>query len=310
MMEKARKKIAESKVDNYLKSASNLTFLVGAGISMDPPTSLPSAIEIGQTLIRLCTPKKYHEKLMKIQSLRFEMIISQMVIYIGDALSYLDYFDLYKKPNLIHYFLAHILEKKSLILTTNFDNMVEYAAMNIYGNECQDLIVPVITKEDFLQYSEPNDILTENKYGIYKIHGSKTDVIKQRDTTQSLITTMESLGKNKKKGETFSLESFKRIAFNNLTRDRTLVVMGYSGNDDFDIGPTLKKINGIRRLIWIEHSKSLKCNTMKFNIIDKTSKDDGNRLNKLLKDISHRNNCNIIKISVNTGNFVREKLWP
>ncbi|MFX1238856.1 MAG: hypothetical protein ACFE8P_14200, partial [Promethearchaeota archaeon] len=41
--------------------------------------------------------------------------------------------------------------------------------------------------------------------------------------------------------------------FDNISCDRSLVVMGYSGSDDFDIVPTLKVIKGLRNLIWINH---------------------------------------------------------
>ena len=33
-----------------------------------------------------------------------------------------------------------------------------------------------------------------------------------------------------------------------------LVIMGYSGSDDFDIGPMLKELPALTRLIWIDHS--------------------------------------------------------
>ena len=39
------------------------TFLVGAGASMDAPTSMPSAREIVSTLLNLCAPKEEIERL-------------------------------------------------------------------------------------------------------------------------------------------------------------------------------------------------------------------------------------------------------
>ncbi len=48
----------ESPLEQYFTEKKKYTFLVGAGISMDAPSSLPSAVKIVRSLINLCAPEE------------------------------------------------------------------------------------------------------------------------------------------------------------------------------------------------------------------------------------------------------------
>ncbi len=125
-----------------------------------------------------------------------------------------------------------------------------------------------------------------------------------------MITTISALGKGREEGETFAIEPFKKSTVFNLMKDRTLVVMGYSGSDDFDIGPTLRELPFLNRIIWIEHYQG---NGLEISKIkpDETSKSQlgSSQLHNLLREISSTGDFEVILIRANTQNFIKKSLW-
>ena len=132
----------------------------------------------------------------------------------------MDYYDIVTEPNVIHYFLANAIIHGNNVITTNFDYMIERALMEIIDKEKQSNILPVITKQDFLEYLEPRRLIKRNYYLLYKMHGSKKNIITMENTLDSLITTMSALGKEREKGKTFTIEPYKKPAIYNLMKQR------------------------------------------------------------------------------------------
>ena len=62
---------------NSIIKDKELSFLVGAGISMDKPSSVPSAREIVRSLLELCVPPEEVENLLGLDNLRFEFPITK-----------------------------------------------------------------------------------------------------------------------------------------------------------------------------------------------------------------------------------------
>lgn len=232
------------------------TFLVGAGISMDAPANLPSAREITRVILEFCAPSEEIETILAQNMLRYELIVEVLQQLYDTELIFMDYFDLIRFPNLNHLFLAAAMLEKHCVITTNFDYLIEYGLMKLLPSEHYPYILPVITKEDYRQYKEPFPLMDKGYYPLYKIHGSKQNIVTQELTIDSLVTTISDLGKDRKQGETFAIEPYKKPAVNNLMRNRSLLVMGYSGSDDFDIGPVLKELPHLHSLVWIEHTSS------------------------------------------------------
>ncbi|KKK45768.1 hypothetical protein LCGC14_0646980 [marine sediment metagenome] len=297
-------------IESFFPPESGYTFLVGAGISMDAPTNMPSALQIVRALLELSAPLEEIEKLLSLKKLRFELVVEKFQIELDEELRFLDYLELISKPNIIHLFLGNIITRGNYVVTTNFDYMIEHALINILDKKWHQDIIPVITKEDFIFYQDPQKLKNSGKYVFYKIHGSKRNIITGNETKQSLITTISSLGKEREEGEIFALEPFKKLAIYNLMKKRTLVVMGYSGNDDFDIGPTLKELPYLKKLIWIEHSPGTE---IEFTRIHQDNylkdKEDFSDIEKLLHEISRSVEFDIILIRTNTSNFIKSKLW-
>jgi tetratricopeptide (TPR) repeat protein len=301
-----------SEIKNLFNEDQSYTFLVGAGISMDPPSCVPSARMFVKDLFKYYAPEEEIGMLSQLDSLRYEFLVEKIQNLFDKELRFLDYLDEVKEPNANHIFLANMIMRLDPVLTTNFDYLLEMglkvklSQFRITHPYHQKVMI-IITKEDYgknIQFQFP----------IIKIHGSKWDCIKGRPTKDSLITTMSALGKDREKGKTFAIEPYKKKLIDKIMLYRNLVVMGYSGSDDFDISPMLKELNGLKRIIWIEHavdmqgeeiSKYLPVGSSKLQINSSFSKQD-----LLLIELASEKNIEVFKITTNTINFVKTKLAP
>ena len=300
----------EENIEALFPPKSRYTFLVGAGISMDPPTNMPSARQIVRNLLELCAPPEEVENLLSLDMLRFELVVEKIQDIFDEDLKFLDYLEYVTEPNIIHLFLSNAITRGNYVVTTNFDYLIEQALMRVLGANWHQDIIPVISKEDFIFYQDPKNLINSSKYPLYKIHGSKYDIITGKDTRESLITTMSALGKDREGGETFAIEPYKKPAVFNLMNERTLVVMGYSGSDDFDIGPALREMPFLNRLIWIDHSQKDQIEIIKMKKKEKLIfSENQSHLEQLLEEISFSGDFEVILIKTNTSKFIHTNLW-
>ena len=298
----------ENSIDTLISSDKRLVFLVGAGISIDPPTNLIPATQFIRYLLELCAPEEEIKNLIAIKSLRYEMIAEIIQRYIDYDLDFMNYIELITQPNLNHFFLANLIRKGHSIYTTNFDYLIEYALKEIMDKEEISNIFPVITKNDFIQYQNPYDTYQNGKYPVYKLHGAKKNIITKINTTESLVTTMSAFGKGNK---FLSLEPYKKKSFLEVCKNNILIVMGYSGRDDFDIAPMLRQLFNIKKLIWIDHQLNDSIEIFNFNpkqafVIPKNL----SRIERLLAEISSNTEAEVYMIKTNTGQLIKNVLWP
>jgi len=203
-----------------------------------------------------------------------------------------------------------MIKHGNFVMTTNFDYLIEYA-LNHSGIPLEE-IVPVITKEDFEKFANPYEQLNQGKKSIYKLHGSTKNFATQENTRDSLVATIQAFGSNKQGENVFQLEPFKRPLFENITKDRSLVVMGYSGSDDFDIVPTLKILKNVQNIIWINYTHNLEMgkeqiyeiNDNTFQSLDKLEM-NLKKVAQILFEIWQGKNINqIYLVNVNTDKMV------
>jgi tetratricopeptide (TPR) repeat protein len=172
-------------------------------------------------------------------------------------------------------------------------------------------IKPIITKDDFLAYEDPYDIINnQGLYPVYKIHGSKNNIVTGASTLSSLVTTMWALGKDREEGKTFDIEPYKEPAMNNLMRDRMLCIMGYSGQDDFDIGPLLKNYPYLSCLIWIEHTFDNSAEIFTVNKAVSKNFEFLTLTERLLAEISSIHDFQVFQVKINTRKLIEDVLWP
>lgn len=292
---------------NELLQDKIVTFLIGAGCSVNEPSCLPSGKKMMEGIIEFSCHQDFKviiENLISEKKLRFEQLVEIFIELLDKNKSCIHFFSECKYPNSIHLFLARMIKKGHFVLTTNFDSLIEYALIEIGIPRSQ--ILPVITKEEFQLYDNPYDLFKKKKLSIYKIHGSPSDIIKNTPKTEleeSLIVTTQSFVKDKSGLNIFELEPYKQKAIENLLNNRVLVVMGYSGSDDFDIIPTLESLDGINEIIWISHSNSNNAKVFEIeqDFAKKSSQDVDKILNKLKKS---KKGIKIFKIEGRTKNII------
>jgi len=284
-----------------LKEDLKLTFLAGAGISVEKPSNVATARQIMHSILQFGASDKAFKKLCEIKDLRYEYLIEEFRDNYDHNLTFLDYFDTTKNPNLIHHFLVDMIKKGNFVLTTNFDYLIEYA-MGLKN----PLFKVIISKTDFELFNDPSQNLKNGFLCLYKIHGSSRNILTNEKTIESVITTLDSFSKYKE-GEIFSVEYYKKPFYSNAVSNRTLIIFGYSGGDDFDIIPTIMQLNGVKKIIWISHVQE----TNHFEIFRVTSyqpKDQCSRDEKMFHLLMQSLGCEIMIIKCNTKQFI-ETYW-
>ncbi len=290
-----------------LKTNPKLTFLIGAGCSVDSPSSLPAGRPMTEALIKFVCVESEVPKILELD-LRYEALVEIIRNNLDKELELIDYYGLCDKPNIHHFFLAEMIRKGHFVLTTNFDFLIEYALLQ--SNIPKENILPVITKDDFKKYCDPVALFHQGKMALYKIHGSPKNFITWENTKDSLITTLQAFGANKEGMNVFQIEPSKRPLFDNITKERSLIVLGYSGRDDFDIVPTLKVLN-LKNILWFNYLKedAGKETIYEIEVSDGDNFEKLDKINQILVEIKQMNDrMQIWRIDTNTPRLIKEML--
>ncbi len=306
------------KIEEFFNPSRKITFLAGAGISIDPPSCLLSAKSIVDSLIKICCPEEEASNILRLNDLRYELVIEGVQNYLDPELRIMNFFDLFEKPNILHQFLAEMIINGHYVVTTNFDYLIEFALLDRV--ESKEKLMPIINRDDYLAHPDIGQIWKSGKYPLIKIHGSKKNLVTGQDTTGSLVTTLSALGKERGSEKTFAIEPYKMPVINNITNDKTLVVLGYSGSDDFDIGPTLNELNKLKAIIWVNHvndSESDTCKLFKLNDVFNSVNFNAHDLPKvdqvlvnIGRELGKKGKIpDIYRLDTHTSRFVEGKLW-
>jgi len=307
-------KLTNLTIRDLLPPDKELTFLVGAGCSIDPPSCLPAGRTMMNAIIEYTCANSEIENIKALEELRFEQLVEIIRDELDPELKIIDYYGLCDKPNIQHFFLADMIKQNNYVMTTNFDFLIENALLQL-GVDKND-ILPVITRNDYQNYSNPDDLSRKGKKPIYKIHGSTKNIISGENTKDYLIATIQAFGSNKEGKNVFQIEPYKRELFDNITNERSLVVLGYSGSDDFDIVPTLKVLKNLKNIIWINYSPNINIGRERIYEIDALASSEFDKLDKnlrkvtqILLEIKQRDNAtHIYRLDVDTTDMVKALL--
>ncbi len=238
---------------------SEITFFVGAGISSNPPSSLPLAKDVKLALLEsLCksTPKTcidqfYDKNKKEIEGLLenilmesiFEIImrrmpnngkfVTQMIKEVFNG----------KNPNNNHVFLARLIKTGCYVITTNFDMLIEEAVKR-----------------------DPACNFNQLRHKIMHVHGSIDD-------QESIIITLSQVGQ----GLTKNIED----KLKNALKNKIVIFIGWS-DKDIDITPILF-LSEMSQIYWLQHDQNFDDGMILHYNDDeiKDSKDDP--INKLIK---------------------------
>lgn len=293
------------KINDLIKPDAKLTFLVGAGCSVDAPSCQPAGRKMMDSIIKFACAESEIETIMKLEDLRFEALVEILRDSLDSELKVIDYYGQCDKPNIQHFFLAEMILKGHFVMTTNFDFLIEHAL--IQSNIPKEDIKVAITKADFETFNNPNTLVEQGKKALYKVHGSTQNIISGEKTKDSLITTLQAFGSNKEGLNVFQVEPFKQALFKNISEQRSLIIMGYSGSDDFDIVPTLKVLKNIRDVIWINFIYDDGGKEVVYEIEPEEGVEKGDKINQILKEIKRMNYApHVYRIDTNTSRMIKE----
>lgn len=128
-------------------------------------------------------------------------------------------------------------QKGSSVITTNFDNCIENAEAYDFKSN---------TSNRFVYTGKDLSAPIKEKSSIYiKIHGSHS---MHDEPVTELVITISALAKTERAFSAFP--NWKRSLLNVIS-GKTIVVMGYSGSDDFDVVPLLKE-SSPKEVIWLD----------------------------------------------------------
>ncbi|MFX0061587.1 MAG: tetratricopeptide repeat protein [Candidatus Hermodarchaeota archaeon] len=255
-------------LETLFQPADRFCFLVGSGISLDPPSCLPTGTQFTQALLERLIPERVLGNILALMRhereemqgpgdyLRFEHLMEYLEKF-DPQLQTLDPYAACETPNSNHLFLAHMLTQGHPILTTNFDNLIEYALLNI--GVARKLIYPVIHPQDWA--NDPK----QNQFPVYKLHGSLIDVRSKQKSKLSIKRTLAQIARNK--GGMFQFSPWKRNILQGILQDYDLIVVGYSGLNDFDVMPTLWGIPSPKRVLWISHDPTISANQAQIEVL-------------------------------------------
>lgn|GEM_PF-3559848 len=228
--------------------------LAGAGISMLPPSALPSAgalmwqvlqdprlpvTEQERSTLQAATSAEWPEGLGAYHFLRFEQLVEALGRTVDPTLVSIRTLIPDAQPNEYHYSLATLILRGNVVFTTNFDQLIERAGASL-GIQ----ISPVVTETDYIRYQEKPDDFPNP---LFKLHGSFSEEIAP-SLRKEIATEAGIIGAGTGPGV------FKWNVVKRLLDIHDLFVLGYSGYDDFDVLPALGASGKGRRIYWSRYS--------------------------------------------------------
>jgi len=243
-----------------------VAILAGSGISI--ASGLPSGMEFNAQLISALSRNLSsrrdlaHCLITKDQTtgVRFEQIIECLSVCTPDWTDVFDIFDGLVFPNELHRWAATALAKGSAVFTTNFDSLIEAAFGSLRAQGARPL--RAVFEEGVSGSAETSfDDCLRSPYTpcLYKLHGSIRRLVATNSNELTLKATDRSsiraiLTRIGDRTARFGLPPASSAVFTNQLRNRLLLVLGYSGLDDFDVLPTLSAHAGdLKGVIWIAH---------------------------------------------------------
>lgn len=235
-----------------------IALFVGAGVSMNSPTCLPSGADLTTALLNHLLDKRAADEILSVfrqcssvigrQLPRLEHILDiacnrakiEPQAPNSDPRNLLRLFE-NRTPNSLHRLIARFLiEKRSWVITTNFDECIEHEYSEMCG---KDVPVHVIRSEK--PSLDPLDYASQAEWGLVKLHGTIRHGVDELGSTLSdLVPRLP--------------PQFRELLTRIFESVDLVVVAGYSGTDHFDVNAWIRgRVNAKvkPRLIWVMHSE-------------------------------------------------------
>ena len=229
--------------------SKKLSLWVGAGISKDPPASLPLGKELKFYILeKLCDHPElqqlYEERLRegrdignRIRDYPLEAFVERIADNEDHIISKIAELFRGGDPNKNHFLIAKLMEKGFIrtVITTNFDLLIEKALEGVGWLEVTDFYV--YRTEDQIERSA----FHQDVPSIFKIHGSV-------DNEESMRITLRDVARR-----TLSEKRASLLEHFMSSSDGDVLVLGYGAGDFFDIDPALLGLESKKRILYVKY---------------------------------------------------------
>jgi tetratricopeptide (TPR) repeat protein/NAD-dependent SIR2 family protein deacetylase len=244
-----------------------VAFLAGSGISF--ASGIPTGMAFSAAFAgAIAGSKKRCKELLRslvtserewsLHRVRFEQLLQVWRDAVDPNLEILDVFEASWTPTGIHHFLADALSEGLPVFTTNFDGLIEVAYSRCHREPLRQLFRTSGAGSTFASFRAKRWELPT----LFKLHGTlrslrdiqrhlegKKPMLRQ---TVSIGATLDNIGDGRR---VVGLEISKEHCLATELKGKVLVVLGYSGLDDFDVIPSLQQVLPAGAgVIWIKHS--------------------------------------------------------
>ncbi|MEP6648252.1 MAG: tetratricopeptide repeat protein, partial [Saprospiraceae bacterium] len=216
----------------------SMVILCGAGVSYDSPTKLPTVNRFIRSVIAGTAGEKSPlvTKVLKCKyKPRFEVVVDEIIKF-HDGDSHIANVFSSNRFNVNHAYIANLLIRGATVITTNFDCCIENA----------------LGIQRYNRYVFDGTDVAINSFGhcLIKPHGS----VSEDSDKKGLVISISALARL---NNGFLNFPGWRTSLLGALKGKYLIVLGYSGSDDFDLTPVILK-SGFLKCFWILHdSKSL-----------------------------------------------------
>jgi hypothetical protein len=254
---RVKKTSAERALQHACREPSNTTLLVGAGVSVDPPSNVPlagpimdllcewlsrGAPDVRAALAQLRQPARARKPYLgPYANLRFELLLEWIVYVEPRVLDVLAESVQWGTPNRWHWWIADMLSRGAQVLTTNFDTRIEDACRRL-GVECTTVVLS--------RHAPPAGAIRGAQ--LVKLHGTFAS---RRPFVRHSTAPVATLRQMSRWGLGYERLGPARDELLQMIGDRTLIVCGYSGSDSFDVMPLLEEADRHAALVWYEWSR-------------------------------------------------------
>ena len=259
--EEVKERLYKEIEPNESESKEPVIFLVGAGISYSSPTNL--SLFPQDNCLKQLSSLKYFDRNMILEKIRPELFFQILLKHMGerDGLLPLKVLDTATaradgysvEPNVIHYLLAALIHQGNIVISTNFDDLIEDAYKILY-NTTIDSTHCLIKNYDFEKFTKDitgnkTETMDYHEGYLIKLHGSFCDP-NGEDTSESIVTL---LSQHQSESVTPKIKLLEAL------HNHTWVVMGHSLRDEYDLYKVISKPEFCpKKIYWIKHTSSEK----------------------------------------------------
>jgi len=245
--------------DAYL-SDRRIAFYAAAGISKDCPTHLPLGRRLGQAVLSGFVEREKGRDLSALTEAVRTRTLEEICGIIHNELkdkkrliakmsNALDSEDLI--PNYNHRFLARALHDGHLVVTTNYDAMIERAYGELNGSDfpTERICYDNGTFEGFVEQSSASTFSRSgNERGwLLKLHG--TFHLGREEKGLSIMTTLDRVGQG--------LPPKAEAALIQVLQNCPMIVLGYGCMDIDIVYPVLDGVESCQPIWWVKHNEGM-----------------------------------------------------